>query len=196
MHKALLFGEDGGHAVVLQALVERVARERSVAVQVEAKWAHGGLGRMVTELRGFLRDVEAARAPLPDLLLVARDANCKGHLPCQLAMRRVVAAYPGPVVIAVPDPHVERWLLLDPAAFKTVLGRGCAAPDNKCGRDRYKERLIQSVLDAGVLPTSSGLEFSKQLVDAMDLHRLERKDASLGHLLQDLREQFNQWEQT
>ena len=29
---------------------------------------------------------------------------------------------------------------------------------------------------------------------ARALERLERKDASLGHLLQDLREQFNQWE--
>ena len=150
---------------------------------------------MMSELRRFLREIEQEHAPLPDLLLIARDANCKGHLPCQNTVRRLVADFRGPVVIAVPDPHVERWLLLDAAAFKTVLGRGCAAPDNKCERDRYKQRLIQSILDAGIEPTAGGLEFARQLVDAMNLPRLERKDVSLGHLLQDLREQFKRWEQ-
>ena len=36
-----------------------------------------------------------------------------------------------PVVLAVPDPHVERWLLLDGAAFKAAVGHGCDAPDQK-----------------------------------------------------------------
>jgi hypothetical protein len=196
MRRVLLFGEDSGHALVLQALTECVARERGLAVQVEVVWAHGGLGRMLGELRRFLQQIQLAREPLPDLLVIGRDANCKGHLQCQQAIRRVVADYPGPVVIAVPDPHLERWLLLDPAAFKTVVGKGCAAPDNKCERDRYKQRLIQAFLDAGIEPTLGGLDFAQEVVEAMDLPRLERKDASLGHLLQDLREQFNQWGQT
>ena len=42
----------------------------------------------------------------------------------------------------VPNPHVERWLLLDGAAFKAAVGHGCDAPDQKCDRGRYKERLL------------------------------------------------------
>lgn len=195
MHKVVLFGEDDGHALVLKALTDRLARERHMEVQIEVQWAQGGLGAMLRELRRFLQQIQTAREPIPDLLLIGRDANCKGHLPCRQAVRRVVADYPGPVVVAVPDPHVERWLLLDPAAFKRVLGKGCPAPDHKCERDRYKQCLLQAIREAGAETTVGGLEYARELVDAMDLSRLERKDASLGHLLQDLREHFNLCEQ-
>ena len=29
------------------------------------------------------------------------------------------------VISMVPEPHIERWLLLDSEAFKTVFGKGC-----------------------------------------------------------------------
>lgn len=195
MRKVLLFGEDVGHAWVLQALVERLTQERQIEVVVVVHRAEGGFGSMLKELREYVRALPGAREALPDLLLVGRDANCKGYSECKQALDRALAGYPGPVVAAVPDPHVERWLLLDPAAFKAVLGKGCAAPDNKCERDRYKERLMQAVRDTGFNPTLGGLEHAEALVQAMDLPRLERKDASLSRLLQDLRALFNQWEQ-
>jgi hypothetical protein len=52
----------------------------------------------------------------------------------------------------VPDPHIERWLLLDSQAFKEVLHRGCSAPDQKCDRDRYKLLLDEAVRAAEVEP--------------------------------------------
>jgi serine/threonine protein kinase len=55
MHKVLLFGEDDGHALVLEALTARIARERGMEVQIEVQWAQGGLGAMLRELRRFLR---------------------------------------------------------------------------------------------------------------------------------------------
>jgi hypothetical protein len=194
MRKVLLFGEDVGHALVLRALVERVAQERRLAVVVEVRQAEGGYGTLLEALRVFVRLLPAGREPLPDLLLAVRDANCKGYSECKEGVAHVLAGYPAPVVTAIPDPHIERWLLLDSAAFKSVFGKGCVAPDNKCERDRYKERLTQAVRDAGETPSLGGLEYAEALVREMDLPRLERKDASLGHLLQDLREQFNQWE--
>lgn len=142
-----------------------------------------------------MRARQRQSAALPDLLRVGRDANCKGYNECKEAIDRALTGYASAVVLAIPDPHVERWLLLDPAAFKLILGKGCPAPDNKCERDRYKERLVQAVRDAGVEPRLDGLEYAADLVAAMDLPRLERKDASFGRLLQDLRQQFNQWEQ-
>ena len=44
-----------------------------------------------------------------------------------------------PVILAPPDPHVERWLLLDGAAYKAVFGKGCDTPDLKCDRNHYKQ---------------------------------------------------------
>jgi hypothetical protein len=68
-----------------------------------------------------------------------------------------------PINVAVPDPHIERWLLLDGAAFKAVFGEGCDAPDLKCSRDRYKSRLIEAIRGTGVTPNLGGLEFATTL---------------------------------
>jgi hypothetical protein len=97
--------------------------------------------------------------------------------------------------MAVPDPHIERWLLLDSAAFKAVLGRGCEAPDFKCDRDRYKKLLAQAVSKAGITPLIGGLEHARDIVDSMDFTRMTRKegDKVLGQFLQELQKVFKDW---
>jgi len=76
------------------------------------------------------------------------------------------------------------------------LGKGCAAPDNKCERDRYKHLLAQAVRPAGVVPLLGGLEHTEALVQGMDLDRLQTRDLSLGKLLAALLEKFVQWKVT
>ena len=41
-------------------------------------------------------------------------------------------SWPGAIVKAIPEPHIERWLLLDGAASRAAVGKGCQAPDLKC----------------------------------------------------------------
>lgn len=98
------------------------------------------------------------------------------------------------MIYAIPDPHIERWLLLDSAAFKKVLGKGCAAPGQKCERDLYKRLLIAAIRDAGREPLFDGVEYAEALVNAMDLDYLERTEESLGRLLKELRHKFQEWE--
>ncbi len=102
------------------------------------------------------------------------------------------------VVLAVPDPHIERWLLLDSAAFKAVLGKGCEAPDFKCDRDRYKKLLAQAVSMAGLTPLIGGLEHARDIVGSMDFSRMTRKggDKVLGRFLQELQKVFKDWAQS
>ena len=96
---------------------------------------------------------------------------------------------------AIPDPHIERWLLLDSSAFKKVMGKGCSAPVQKCERDLYKKLLWEAMLNIGVTPPLGGIEYSDALVNAMNLERLERTEASLGKLLKELRYKFQEWKQ-
>jgi hypothetical protein len=105
----------------------------------------------------------------------------------------VTKKFQGSIVYAIPDPHIERWLLLDSAAFKKVLGRGCSAPVQKCERSLYKRILIESVHNAGRIPIANGMEYAELLVDAMDLDKLERAEDSLGRFLKALRQQFQEW---
>ena len=102
------------------------------------------------------------------------DANCQGF---HERVRRIDPQNPpAPVVLAVPDPHVERWLLLDGAAFKAVFGQGCDAPDRKCSRNRYKELLIAAIREAGCTTCLGGIEYAEDIVGHMDLDRATQSD--------------------
>src|SRR5205085_8861858 len=123
-------------------------------------------------------------ADRPDCIVVARDANCKGF---RYWEREMDALVPEPlrylIVHAVPDPHIERWLLLDSAAFAQAVGRGCGAPDRKCQQGRYKQLLVEAVQRAGKQPQIGGLEHTEAIVSAMDLERMQHADPSLGRFL-------------
>lgn len=181
------FGEDNAHRQVIGALIARVAAELSLSVEVDWRNARHGHGRVVAEVGEYLRDVKAQRQRV-DLIVIATDANCKG--PVERSRQIPINDSPAPVVLAIPDPHIERWLLLDGAAFKAVLGQGCQAPDRKCERDRYKTLLIQAISNAGVVPSLGGIEFAEDIIREMDLVRAAAADASLRQFLDTLRLQL------
>lgn len=186
----LLFVEDSGHEGVLTALINRLAAERGIRVDIEPRSVIGGHGQAIASLKRYIRDVVTGDAPLPEVLVVAIDSNCKGLAARRREIEQVVPSAvipPERLVLAIPDPHVERWLLLDSSAVKAVLGKGCPAPDNKCDRDRYKQQLAQAVRGAGVEPLLGGIEYAEDIVTAMDLGRLELSDASLGATIRQLR---------
>jgi hypothetical protein len=193
MPKVLVFGEDYAHEVILRTLLERLAAEYHMRIEIQIRSASGGHGRMMRELREFMGELQRGRIPLPDLFIVARDANCLGYAARVKEIATEVEGYQGWVVSAVPDPHIERWLLIDSRAFRQVLGRGCRAPDQKCDRDRYKHLLAEAVRGAGLEPLLGGLEFAEDIMRVMHLGRAERSDRSLAHLLRDLRGAFRQW---
>ena len=139
MRKVLLFCEDTGHAEVIRGLFERLAKEQGVEASCDVRTARGGHGKMLHELKQFVRGFARKPESLPDLLLIARDANCQGYGECKQQINKVLGDFACPWVAAIPDPHVERWLLLDAGAFKSVLGKGCSAPDHKCEAPAVQE---------------------------------------------------------
>lgn len=177
-------GEDFAHRKVIDALISRVAADLGIPVRSDWRNARRGHGQVVKELKEYLRDLRR-QGNWPDLVVVATDANCKG---LNARSRQLpVDDCPVPVVLAISDPHIERWLLLDGAACREALGHGCAAPDHKCERDRYKQVLIRAVLDAGIQPSLGGIEFAADIIRAMDLERAARSDVALKRFLDDLR---------
>lgn len=192
MHEVALFVEDYAHRQVIGALVERVAGECSITVRMDWRSAVGGHGRVVSELEDYKRNLLAQGRPFPDLVVVATDANCKG-LNDRLG-EVGVRDLPAPVVLAVPDPHIERWLLLDGAAFKAVFGKGCDVPDHKCDRRRYKEQLIQAIHASGTVPRLGGIEYAEDIVQEMDVERVAQLDRSFRRFVTALRTVFRIWQ--
>jgi len=188
-----IFCEDEGHEVVVGSLVLRLADEAEIGVELHAASVRGGHGKALTELEEFIGEMRHGRRGQPDLLVVAIDANCFGYTDKKSEILRILGGYSSIAVCAIPDPHVERWLLVDSGAFKTAVGRGCMAPDAKCEKDRYKVLLAQAVRNAGRQPLIRGLEHSEAIVKSMDLGASECADSSLGAFIGDLRAVFSGW---
>lgn len=143
------------------------------------------------QLERYLRDLRTQGSPWPHLIVVATDTNCQGF---RERVRRIDPENPpAPVVLAVPDPHVERWLLLDGAAFRQVFGHGCDAPDRKCSRNRYKDLLIAAIRAAGHTPLLGGIEYAEDIVRNMDIDRAARADDAFDRFVTDLRTTVRGW---
>lgn len=193
MREIALFVEDFAHRQFLLALLHRFGAEFEVDLKLEWRNARRGHGRVIYELKQFLRDLQLGRDELPDLIVVATDSNCLGLTGRLKQISEITEKIAVRTVCAVPDPHIERWFLADSAAFKRVFGRGCDAPDQKCERTRYKKMLIDSIRNSGIVPNLGGIEFAEDIVNAMNLDRVGSSDHSLGRLIQELRSIFKEW---
>ena len=192
MREIALFVEDNAHRIVIGALILRIAEECSVHVELRWHIAVGGYGRVIEKFRQFMRDLRRQGEPWPDLIIVATDANCRG---LNERTREITGAEDFvPMVYAIPDPHIERWLLLDGAAFKAVFGTGCDAPDLKCERDHYKRQLIDAIQSTGFTPRLGGIEYAEDIVQHMNLDRIARLDRSFDRFVSDLRSNFSGWQ--
>jgi hypothetical protein len=188
------FGEDRGHQAVIGSILSRIAAEEGVTVTIDWRVARRGHGAVTNELKSLLGDLQRERGDFPSLIVVATDANCVGYNARRGEITSLTDRVPNlRVVCAIPDPHVERWLLLDSAAFKSVLGVGCDAPDQKCERDRYKSALRSAIRGAGFTPEAGGIEYAEDIVNAMNLDRSGRQDTSLGRFLDETRLIFREW---
>ena len=192
MREIALFVEDYAHRQIIGALVQRIAEECEIAIHLDWRNAVRGHGKVIAELNDYMRDLRRQGGPWPDLIVVATDANCKGinERTQEIGGRDE----PAPMILAIPDPHIERWLLLDGAAFKTVFGKGCDAPDQKCDRNRYKQRLIEAIHATGTIPILGGIEYAEDIVQQININRVTQVDRSFRRFVEELRDVFQSWQ--
>lgn len=184
-----LFVEDYAHEAFLSAIVKRLANLEKRAVSLRARSAQGGHGRALAELTLYRKAVlkGVGGMSIPDLLVVAIDANCAAFNKAKKAAEeKIEASFKDRTVIACPDPHVERWYLADPESFTQVVGAAPKMGKKKCERGLYKRILSRAVASAGHAPTLGGIEFARDLVEAMDLYSAGKVEKSLKHLIDDL----------
>ena len=189
-----VFAEDRGHEEFLRAVIERLARETPVDLEVRVQSARGGQGRALNELKLFQHVLlrSTSGIPLPDLIVVGIDSNCQGLLVVRQQIRK--ALDPGLIertVIACPDPHIELWYMSDLKAFAEAVGRAPKLGKKKCEKDRYKEILANAVASAGHMAPLGGIDFGREIVDRMDWPRASRAVNSLGMFLGELRAGLN-----
>jgi hypothetical protein len=181
-----LFAEDRGHEELLCPLIQRMAREQNRTVDLRVRSARGGHGRAIEELKLYQRSMKKGVSgdKLPDLVVVAIDSNCKSYTETAKEIQQALEdEFRDRAVCACPDPHVERWYMADLDGFQQVVGVRPAVGKQKCERDVYKRLLAQAVVDAGHPATLGGIEFARELADAMDFYRAGKVESALKHFL-------------
>ena len=197
MYNISLFVEDQTHELFMLTLTQRLADMHHVQINLTPYNVRGGRGKVMRALKKYQRDLQDNREDLPDLIIVGTDGNCKKPPEREREINLVIPDnFTHLVISAIPDPHIERWLLLDSMAFRTVFGKGCPAPDQKCERDRYKRLLLNAIYEAGIDVSSTDVEYIADLVREMNLQRMEQTDNSIGRLLEALQRRFRIWQQT
>ena len=188
------FLEDVGQESFVVALVQRIAAEVGLATDElshDPRNATGGSGSAITELRVFLRDVARGRDRPFDILVVAIDANCERYVEKRNAIQRVVeqAGYPGTVIHAIPDPHIERWYLIDGQSLSEIIETDIQPPipPYKCERGRYKQILRDVFRGAGIAAPLGGAEYGPEVAAALDIYMVGRADAGFRHFVDQLR---------
>lgn len=175
------------------ALARRVANDLGMdprELDLESRNARGGLPRAKRELTRYVDDLLARETDMPDVLVVAVDADCVGGNARRGELRPIIDRVPSSccIVLAIPDPHVERWYLIDAAAVKAALGQGPAAyAPRHCEREVYKRVLAETIELSGARPALGGYEFAAPIVEAMDFYAAGRAEPELGRFLEEFR---------
>jgi hypothetical protein len=191
-----LFCEDEAHEELLKHLLRRICNDEGVEARIEVRSARGGCGRAVQELEAYQLLIRKTGQPLPDLLVVAIDANCSSYAVKVREIREKMRPELFPhCAIACPDPHIERWYMADPEAFLQVVGVEPPPVEPKCdkqSRNVLKKALATSVKAAGHPAILSGIEFAAELAHAMDRFRAGKDDPALKHFLEEVLDALRQ----
>ena len=191
------FLEDIAQEKFLRALVMRVAQQTGLShddLVEDVRNATGGGPRALYELRRFLADVRSASTNPYQILIVAIDSNCAKYTRVRDSITAIIenANYHSPVVLAIPNPYIERWYVVDPEAFKSATGATVVSklPRKHRQRDSYKKILREALLTAGIKPTLGGAEYGEEVARQIDLYKAEKADRSFGHFVHDLKKEI------
>ena len=185
-----LFVEDRAHEEFLKPLVTRIAEDEGIDVRARVRSATGGHARALAEFKLYQRIValSPSTAVAADLVVAAIDGNCSTFADARKRLHDAAApSLQDRIVVACPDPHVERWYVADPQSFETVVGNRPDVGSRKCARDHYKRVLADAITRGGHPVILAGVEFAAELVEAMDVYRAGRNDSSLKAFVDDFR---------
>lgn len=194
------FLEDRAQELFLLALVDRIARDlgiRQAQLDHNVQAARHG-SQVLKELKEYGRDFEKNRKSLPSVLVVAIDGNCKGieegkrQIQSRLSKSQALLER---TVMAIPDPHIERWYILDQKALKDAVGmsKGIQAPGYKCQKDYYKKILKEGIEANGTVALLGGPQYGRDIVRRIDdIDAIAKLDRSLQSFVTDLRAALKQ----
>ncbi len=184
--KVFYFLEDIGHEFFIKALIERVCH--NVQIDHIIRNASGGKGRVLTELKNFLWDMKGSL--LDGFLIVAIDSNCSPYKEMRKKIAKIVGENLSTLyALAIPNPHIERWYMLDTSALNKILGVKKTQPVKKakCKKDYYKNLFDKIIKESNKVAPLGAPDFAEEIVQEMDLYEAGKNDSSFKQFIDDVK---------
>ncbi|NQU05338.1 MAG: hypothetical protein HQ568_04530 [Calditrichaeota bacterium] len=206
--KVLYFLEDRGHSEFITALTKKIISEVFDGVEVaiidDVRSAnpiksHESIETIRTTknvggYKNFLKDLRKSDSFDFNAFVIVMDGNCNGVNKRVKELSKHVKSddrFYDMVVYGVPDPHIEKWYVMDVNAFKSGVGLDSAPvlPPEKCERNYYKKFLTTKISDGlGSVPSLGGAEYAEDIVNNIDsIHRFAQLDKGCNKFINDLR---------
>lgn len=194
----LYFLEDRLQEGFIKALVVRAAKEELIetdSLSHDVRSARGG-SRIINEFRNFIRYSTKTGIVDADLLVVTIDGNCKGYKDRVKQLEKYIKPthpFENKIVYAIPDPHIERWYIMDQRAFRDGVGLDKAPdlPPYKCKKAHYKQVLNKTLKESNVHSLLGGAEYAEKIVgNIIDINSLGKQNAGFEAFIKDLRSKF------
>jgi hypothetical protein len=142
---------------------------------------HSRGGKSISALKAYLRDAKKRGASPSDCVVIGSDANCKGFAKKREMLKSEAADLSLSLITVIPDPHIERWYLIDAQALSTAVGETLQphTPPYKCDKNEYKKRLKDAFLNSTIFPLSGGIEYGPEVASKMNLYKASKEDPGL-----------------
>ena len=193
---AAILCEDEAQFRLIRELVLRRFREKNAGERELSVDRPSARGSGVSEVfKMYLKAVSKDITLRYDLYVLAKDGNKKGYAKIRKDFEEALSkdfgdrgGYPFPLVMAIPDPHVERWYLLDQKALQKASGAAGAPdlPPLSKRKDYYKRMLREYLGDNGIRPQFGGAEYGEDIAAAMDIELAMTRDDSFKRFIEDL----------
>lgn len=189
----LFFLEDSAQEALIPNLVQRlIAEEEKNPQDYELKVLSARGGGSIRAYKEFINGVKQRKTPAADVLVVGSDGNCNGFAKRRTQLNAAAKDVPySTIITAIPDPHIERWYLLDNKALADAAGVPVQAvpPAAKCDKGHYKKLLKDTFAQHNLSPPLGGAEYGPRIAATMDLYAVGIAD----HALKDFLDQMRDW---
>ena len=188
------FLEDIAHEKFIKEITIKILENEYNSKKVihDVRAARGG-SKSHKKFKDFIKDTRKQIALDVDILIVAKDGNCKGFREVKRELSSCIKGdHPlkEKIIFAIPDPHIEKWYLLDQRAFKKALETETAPdlPPYKCEKNYYKGIMKRFLKEQDINSLSGGAEYGQLIVQNLEnLTYFERCDESFRSFVSDLK---------
>ena len=184
---------DAAQEAFIPALTERLIREeKGSTADYSLRVLSASGGGSIRAYKDFIKKAKRHKNLSADLLIVGFDANCNGFAKRRKQLLEAAKDMPYPhVITAIPDPHIERWYLLDSQALANVAGVPLQAVPltAKCDKNHYKNLLRTTFANQNVFPPLGGVEYGSLVARKMDLYA----SGTIDHALRDFIDSARSW---